>query len=193
MKHESVIGNGSNTRPLSLGLALLGVLARLIPHVPNITPVGGLSLFAGARLRGWQAYLVPMGTILATDPILGAMLGFRAYTGVTPFVCASFMISVWVGRYLRCTENPWRIGGAALVCSLQFFFITNFAIWLLLETYPDNWAGLVGCYVAAIPYLGRTLLGDLIYSSLLFGLHAWLSRRSFPGERVSSAEPAVSR
>ena len=42
-------------RPLALGLTLTGALLRLLPHLPNFAPVGGLSLFAGARLRSWQA------------------------------------------------------------------------------------------------------------------------------------------
>jgi hypothetical protein len=36
---------------------------------------------------------------------------------------------------------------------------------------------LVACYVAAIPFYGRTLAADLFYSAALFGAYALLSRR----------------
>jgi hypothetical protein len=45
--------------------------------------------------------------------------------------------------------------------------------------YPHTWAGLTTCYVNAIPFFGRTLINDLLYAGLLFGLHSWLSRTVF--------------
>jgi hypothetical protein len=37
--------------------------------------------------------------------------------------------------------------------------------------------------VAAIPFYGRTLAADLLYSAALFGLQAWLSRKVSVAER----------
>jgi hypothetical protein len=170
----------TNVRPVALTLTVLGAVARLIPHPPNFTPVGGASLFAGARLPGWQAYLLPIVVMAVTDPLLGG------YTRSTPYVYASFLISVWIGRHLRATENVGRIGAAALLGSLQFFLITNFGVFL--RAYPHTWAGFSTCYTMALPFFGRTLAGDLITSGVLFGLHAWLSRTVYPPERVALAQ-----
>jgi len=57
----------NTARPLAMGLTVLGALARLLPHPPNFAPVGSLSLYAGGRLRGWQAYLLPLVLMAATD------------------------------------------------------------------------------------------------------------------------------
>ncbi len=171
-------------QPLALTLALSGALFRLTPHPVNVAPIGAMSLFAGARLRGWQRYAVPLIVIAVTDPIMGMLLGYPAFTLVTPFVCAGFLVYVWVGSRLRTTENPWIIGAAALLGATQFFLITNFGLWASGISYPATASGLVACYLAGIPYFGRTLLSDLLYAGILFGLHAWLSRRAFPAERV---------
>ena len=40
--------------------------------------------------------------------------------------------------------------------------------------YPHDAAGLVACYVAAIPFFQNTVPGDLVYSALLFGGFALL-------------------
>ena len=173
-------------RPLALGLILTGVTFRLLPHLPNFTPVGGISLFSGARLRGWQAFGVPLIIMAVTDPIMGRTLGYPAYTLITPAVYGSFLINVWIGSYLRRTESPWWIGGAALLASTQFFLITNLALWASGISYPLTLSGLLACYAAAIPYFGRTLASDLLYTGLLFGLHGWLSRWKFPKERVGN-------
>jgi hypothetical protein len=64
---------------------------------------------------------------------------------------------VWIGSRLRSTENPLRIGAAVVAGSLQFFLITNFAWLVPSRTYPHTLGGLVSCYIAAIPFYGRTL------------------------------------
>ena len=64
--------------------------------------------------------------------------------------------------------------------------MTNFAMWLKpVSLYTHNAAGLMACYVAAIPFYGRTLLADLFYSAALFGAYALLSRR------VAANQPAA--
>jgi hypothetical protein len=165
-------------RPLATGLTVLGAVARLLPHAPNFTPVGSMSLFGGARLRGWQAYLLPLVLMAATDPLVGG------YSVATPWVYASFLISVWLGRYLRGSENALRIGAVCAVASAQFFAVTNFGMWLGTGMYPHTASGLALCYVNAIPFFGRTLAGDLLYTGALFGLHAWLSRAVYRPERI---------
>ena len=192
MTRKPINDKKNHTRPLALALTLVGGLLRLLPHLPNLVPVGGFSLFAGARLRGWQAYAMPLIIILVTDPIMGRIFGYPAYTLVTPFVCGSFLIYVWIGCHLRTTENPWRIGGAALLGSGQFFLISNFGLWVSgFSTYPLTASGLMTCYLGGIPYFGRTLLSDFAYTSLLFGLHAWLTRVALPRERVREHAEAV--
>lgn len=170
--------NNKGIRPLAIGLTVIGGLARLIPHPPNFAPVGGMSLFAGARLPGWQAYLLPIVLMLVTDPLVGG------YSRVTPLIYASFLINVWIGRRLRYSESAMRIGAAAVLCSVQFFLLTNFGTWAASSIYPHSAAGLLTCYLDAIPFFGRTLAGDLVTSGVLFGLHAWLSRKVYTPERV---------
>ena len=57
-------------RPLAVGLILLGALIRVTQHW-NFAPVGALSLFAGARLRGWMRWVLPLALMAVTDPLLG--------------------------------------------------------------------------------------------------------------------------
>jgi len=171
----------NTARPLALGLTILGAVARLIPHPPNFAPVGALSLYGGARLRGWQAYLLPLVLMMVTDPLVGG------YSFATPFIYASFMINVWIGSRLRSTENPLWIGAAAGIGSLQFFLISNFGVWLgSTVTYSHTLAGLGQCYIAAIPFYGRTLASDVVYAAAFFGLHALLSRTVVRAERVAA-------
>jgi hypothetical protein len=62
---------------------------------------------------------------------------------------------------------------AMLSCSLIFFAVTNFAVWAFNGMYPMTFEGLAQCYLAAVPFLDKTVLGDLFWTAVLFG-GAWL-------------------
>jgi hypothetical protein len=169
--------NQTQSRSLTFGLTLLSALGRLVPHAPNVTPLGGSCLFAGSRVAGYWAYLLPLLVMIATDPFVGG------YTWGSPVIYASFMISVWIGRHMLRKVSAVRVGAAAFLCSLQFFVLTNLAVWATgivthNSFYAANLSGLVTCYAEALPFWGRTLAGDLIYSAAIFGLYALLSRRT---------------
>jgi len=171
----------SSFQPLAVTLTVLAALLRLVPHPPNFAPVGGVALFGGARLRGWQAFCIPIFAMLLTDPIRSRLEGgFAAYSWATPIIYACFLINVLLGRaFLRRSTNVVRIASVAVAGSVQFFVITNLFVWWWggITAYPRNFLGLIECYTAALPFFGRTLLGDLFYSGVLFTAYALLSRR----------------
>jgi hypothetical protein len=65
-----------------------------------------------------------------------------------------------------------------LASAAVFFIITNFAVWLEGSMYPANFSGLITCYVAAIPFFGNTLLSQLVFGAMLFGIFE-MSRQRF--------------
>src|SRR5579884_2002777 len=167
-------------QPLAFTLTVAAALLRLIPHPPNFAPVGSVALFGGARLRGLQAYLVPLLAMLVTDPIRSRLEGgYPAYGWFTLVTYSSFMISVVLGRvFLRNSQSVPRIASVAFLGSLQFYLITNFPSWLSAHSlYAHTWSGLIACYVAALPFFGRTLLSDLFYTGVLFTAYALLQRK----------------
>jgi hypothetical protein len=168
-----------NMRLLAIGLLILGALIRVTQHC-NFAPVGALALFAGARLRGWQAWVLPLALMAITDPLLGG------YSVATPLVYASLLVNVWIGMRLRNSENPIWIGSGAVAGAVLFFLLTNFS-WLYPTTlYPHTLAGVLASYNAGIPFFWRTLASDVFYSGVFFGLHSWLSHTVVPAERVTA-------
>jgi xanthosine utilization system XapX-like protein len=125
----------------ALALTVMGALLRLAPHPPNFAPIGATGLFSGMRLRGWQAYLVPLIAMLLTDPIRSAMEGhFPAYSAMTVVIYASMLVYVFLGRTLLSNASgPGRIALVCLLGSTQFFLVTNFFVWLGAEVvYPHT-------------------------------------------------------
>ncbi len=170
----------SHFQPVALGLTLAAALLRLAPHPPNFAPVGSIALFGGAKLKGWQAYIIPLLAMLITDPILSHMAGYAAYSKATPIIYFSFLMYVVLARFLLARNpGPLRIAFVAAAGSVQFFVVTNFFEWWQgLSLYPHTLAGLSACYIAALPFFSRTLAADLFYSAVLFAAYALLNRRS---------------
>lgn len=181
------------TQSTAVALTIGAALLRLVPHPPNFSPVGAAALFGGARLKSWSAYLIPLLAMILTDPILSHMAGYPAYSWGSLIVYGCFMINVLLGRtFLTNTSSPWHIGAVAIAGSLQFFLITNFFTWLGDPSlYPHTAAGLTECYIAALPFFERTLLGDLFYSAVLFTAYAALTRQA--DNRVLTAEQSRMR
>ncbi len=166
----------STLQPAALALTVLAALLRLVPHPPNFAPISGMGIFGGARLPGWQAYVVPLLAMLITDPLLSHMAGYPAFSKATPVIYLSLLIYVVLGRtFLRGSSSPYRIAVVALVGSVQFFVVTNlFEWWFGLAGYAHTWLGFTDCFFAALPFFGRTVLADLFYVAVLFAGEAAL-------------------
>jgi len=158
---------------LALGIIALAAALRIAPHPWNFTPVGAMALFSGAVIKNRRlAFVVPLLALFLGDIFIG-------FHKLMPIVYASFLLSVAIGFWLRDRRTAGRISAATLLGAIQFFLVTNFAVWAFGLTYPRTSAGLVACYVAGIPFFWNTLAGDAVYAVLFFGTFA-LAERLFP-------------
>src|SRR5713101_2310637 len=158
---------------LALALIVLAAALRIAPHPWNFTPVGAMALFSGAVLKDRRlAFLFPLLALFAGDLFIG-------FHKLIPIVYASFLVSVAIGLWLRDRRTVARISLATLLGAIQFFLVTNFAVWQFLSGFPHTASGLVACYLAGIPFFWNTLAGDALYAALLFGSYA-LAERFFP-------------
>ena len=158
---------------LLIGMIFAAAGMRLLPHPPNFDAVGALALFAGANVddKRW-AFIIPLTAMLLSD----AVIGFHA---LMPIVYGSFALIVCMGFALRERKTLLPVTGAALAASTLFFIVTNFGVWAFESLYPKTLEGFVSCYVAAIPFFGNTLAGNLFYAALLFGAFR-LAERKIP-------------
>lgn len=160
-------------------IILAAAFCRLVPHPPNVTPMMAMALFGGAYLANRKlAFLVPFAAMLASDFFLG-------FHGAMPFVYLAFGLVVWLGFGLRVKRGMSRTFGAALTGSVLFFVLSNFGVWLTSGMYPLSFAGILECYVAAIPFFRQSLAGDLLYTLVFFGGFALIQ------SRVPVLRPAV--
>lgn len=149
---ESTIINKKNL--IITIIMLAAVLTRLVPHLPNFTPVTAIALFGGLYISNKiLAYALPLIIMFISDIFLG-------FSSITLFVYSGFMLVTLIGT-LRKKSNILTI----FMGSLSFFIVTNFGVWLL--GYPKTWTGFVKCYTLALPFFRNSLLGDFFYSGIM--------------------------
>src|SRR5262245_9196926 len=156
---------------LAMGLVALDVVVRLAPHAPNFTPVAASALFAGAVLRSrTSALAVPLAAMVVGDLVLG-WHDWRVMGVVYAALALPALLGMWGRARAAIVLVP-----LALSSSLLFFATTNFAVWAFSGMYAHDLQGLMHCYVAALPFLQNTVVGDMFWTTLLFA--SWWSARS---------------
>ena len=151
---------------VALFLVFLGAILRLLPHPPNFAPISAMALFGGANFSGWLALIFPILALFISD----YFIGFYQFS-LMASVYFSFLISVFLGTGLKKHKKWYTIFAASLLSSILFFILTNFAVWAFTNWYPKSFSGLIECYTMAIPFFKNTLLGDLFYVTLFFGIY----------------------
>ena len=150
-------------------LIVFDVAARLLPHAPGVWPVAASALFAGRMLR------VPALAVIV--PLLATALSNFALANddwrVALVVYAAISVPAFAGMLTRRWHGGLPVVAAMMSCSLIFFAVTNFAVWAFNGMYPMTFDGLTQCYLAALPFLDKTVMGDLFWTAVLFG-GAWL-------------------
>jgi len=147
---------------LPLGLVILAIVARLVPHAPNLAPIAALALLGGASYKFPQSLVMPLSAMFLSDFIIG----FSPWP-ITLAVYGSFALATLLGAFLR-QPRFWKVPAAALASSLLFYTITNFVVWLTSGMYQINFQGLIYCYINALPFLKNTIIGDFIYTIVIF-------------------------
>ena len=153
---------------LALGLIVIGVLSRLLPHVNNFSPVIAIALFGGVYLRRSQALWVPVALLAVSDVFLGLH-------ATIPFTWGSVLLASLIGLWVRKDSTPLRIASGSLFSAILFFIVTNFGAWLTM--YPHTADGFKQCYILAVPFFRATLVSTMVYSVALFGAYELFARR----------------
>ena len=134
---------------------LIAVLFRLVPHLPNVTPIAAAALFSGVFLSDKKlAFIIPLAAMAISDMFLG-------FTLISLFVYSALILIGFIGIYSKKMSIK-----TILLSSISFFIITNFGVWLIW--YPKTLEGLVECYTLAIPFFRNSLIGDFVYSGILY-------------------------
>ena len=143
----------NKSQKIVLAIIIFGILARLIPHPPNFSPVTAIALFSGLNFKNKKfAFLIPILILFISDLLIGISM-------INIFVYSGFLLVVQLGSKISSIRFL-----NIILASLIFFIISNFGVWII--GYPKTIDGLILCYTMAIPFFGYSLAGDLFFGYL---------------------------
>ena len=162
--------------PISLILIL--TFARLIPHPPNFTPIIAVAIVSGYFFKNLNLSIL---TLLIAMLISDLFIGF--YENMI-FFYVSLLIITFTFYKISNKINFKNLFVYGFAGSLIFFIISNFGVWALGSPGLDNLpyekslAGLIECYIFAIPFFGNTFLSTLIFAYPAIFIYKFLPTRS---------------
>ena len=159
--------------PLAIGLITLAILFRTLWHLgPNIEFVTTASILAAHYLGFWYGISVPLAIMFVSDI-------FIRNTNIFIFTWSAFvfigggnrLFSIMMGQR-RGTKVVLTQAGYGILASVFFYLYTNFGVWFLdsWSMYPRTLAGLLECYIMALPFLRFQLIGNLFFVPVSFAL-----------------------
>jgi hypothetical protein len=171
--------NQKRTGYLILGLALMVISSRLIPHAPNFTATMAAVIFSSLVIRNWTALIGILIAYFLSDLIVNNLMyrqnEFLWFSPGLIWIYIPFIVVFAVNRFFIKKETaPLTIFSNSLFASIVFFLVSNFGVWINSKiTYTHDLSGLLICYINAIPFLAYEIAGTLFYSSVLFSVY-WL-------------------
>lgn len=175
---KNILSKGGKILEFSIALLfiLTGVSLRLLPHPPNFAPIAAIALFGGVYFSRKIALILPLAAMVISD----IFIGYYEFS-LMAFVYGSFLLCVILGFWLKKHKKWYTVLGGAFLCSIIFFFLTNFAVWAFTPWYVRTFSGLIQCYLMALPFFKNTLLGDLFYVTIFFGAYeiveVWIRKK----------------
>ena len=161
-----------------LGLSAFAVVMRFLPHLSNVTPIAAVALLSGFHFRKRSlATLIPLGAMFTSDLVIGLH-------SMILFVYAPILLMVFFGQWMsqRNPQTNWPVQeslGFTTFGAILFFLISNFGVWFTGDFYTKNFAGLMTCFAAGIPFFEKSLFGDMMFTVLLFSIYALICQQ-FP-------------
>lgn len=170
---------------ISISLALSGIILRLLPHEPNMTPITAI-VFASALYLGkkWSLAL-PITIIFVSDLIIG----FYDWK-IMLSVYGSFVLIAFLSWVVQKHRTFFTITMTVFGSSAIFFLVTNAAVWAFSSWYEKSFSGLLYAYELGLPFWRNMLVGDIFYTAILVGIfekHRFLStiRSVLLNQRIS--------
>ena len=171
-------------------LIIIASLYRVIPGRPwGFTPQIAMAIFAGAVVQDKKyAFLLPLLSMFLSD-LLYEMLFRNGIGNIPGFYGGQIMnyilfASMTVFGFFVNSRKILSILFASLAAPTAYFFLSNAVVWLSTSPNaglhrPKTLNGLVLCIQDGLPFYPGSILGCVVFSSVLFGGHyLFVSRKS---------------
>ncbi|MBU6410157.1 MAG: hypothetical protein KGR98_07200 [Verrucomicrobia bacterium] len=169
-----------------LPFAFVAILAlarwpKLFP--PDFSPIYGVAFCAGAYLPGRMGWVLPLGTMLATDLVLNVFFYHAPAAGLF-YLAPNYALYagiIWFGRVIGARAAFLKLLAGGVLGSVVFYLVTNTMSWLMIPGYPKTVAGWIQALTIGLPGIHptswemfrNTLSSGGLFTALVVAAEKW--------------------
>ncbi len=152
-------------------------------NLSGFTSIIAVAAFSGLMIKDKSlAFLLTLATLFISDAII-QMLYFANWFPFAGFYTdqlynyALLLLITGIGMLLRNLKTP-GIVLSVIIAPVLFFLISNYIVWATNGGlgYSRNFAGLMQCYSAGLPFYRNSLISTAIFLPAFIGLYHWMMR-----------------
>ena len=181
-------------------IALLLVAFRILAHFAGLhsfSPLPAIFLCSVVFLRGRQAWLLPLGAWLVSNPIMSVLQGSDPLSIIGPEATA-FLTMLAIGLCalaLRARPTALRMLGAGILAGVLFHAVTGIVGWLAYPVYPKNligleqslWSGPAGSALPSWIFLRNLVCANIIFTAGFLALWHYMPLTADKAEGAPAA------
>ena len=147
---------------------VLTILLRVVDSpITNFSSMVALTLLCGSVTGHRAVILLPLAIRLLTDVLVHLRTGYGFFPS-WPFDYSAYLLIFMLGRFVPANRYGIVVAGS-VVAVIMYFVLSNLGVWFLWsDTYPRTAAGLVDCFVKALPFARGTIYGNLLIAPIFF-------------------------
>ena len=152
----------------------------------GFAPQIAIAIFSGflfADNKKW-AFALPLFSMLLSDVLyqilfslkLSPIEGFYGFGQIINY--ALFALVTCIGFFVK-QLNITKVASAAITAPTLFFLLSNFAVWVGNGGYQRSrtLGGLLATYADGLPFYKNSIIGTIIFSTVLFGSFYFISKK----------------
>ncbi|HEX2684224.1 MAG TPA: DUF6580 family putative transport protein [Ferruginibacter sp.] len=170
--------NKQNTSTLVIAVLLivLAAMSRVIMYPFNYSSILAMAIFSGAIIKDKRlAFAMPLVAMFLADVMFEFFTTAPGFWGWGQLVGYGILALITFIAFSMKKINVLTVAGYSVGSSLLFFFLSNSAFFVfdnpIYHLYPANFNGYIQSLIAGIPFLGKGVIVDLVYSAVLFGTY----------------------
>jgi hypothetical protein len=147
---------------------------QIIPGLAGFTPMTSVCLLADSKQSRLRALLSMLIYITFSNIVVFCVWGMNTFGLWCLFTYGAYAVIVLLGKQLNTPHRFRKLAAFVAGASLFFWLVSNFGWWLTTAFYPKNPAGLMQCYIAALPFLRNSLIGNFCFAAVVYFLRTYM-------------------
>lgn len=191
VKQEAIMKLNNTTFWSLVLFVAIASLYRIMPHgTYGFPPQLAMAVFAGAIIKNKKlSFLMPLSSMFLSDLLFQGLyaLGYSNTTGFYEGQWMNYLLigSLTVFGFWAKNLKPGNILAASLAAPTFYFIASNLAVWAGSGGLgrSKDFAGLLQCYVDALPFYYASLAATIVFSAVFFGVY-----RLFMAQKTAKAK-----